>query len=917
MTDNELIKDISRLSKSQVNQRDIFGRTLLHLAASAGKYQLVEQILDHAHTDPSLSDYESGYSALHRAFLSGNISCAQVMLQKVNDRSQLLRLIDRDNLSPLDLLSEHFNFSPWDSKIGGSDLFTFGSNANHTLGFADPDDRSNPQMVKLKRTGEMMTSRSRFRPIRILDVKVSKQHSAILTDQSTGNLLICGIPTEGRLGMPGPSSSTQFSFSPIPTLSSERIISVALSIDHSVAINRSGDVFTWGSNKYGQLGYTTSSSKQYSPRKVAGDLKKARLKGCAASRIHTVVFNDTDMFVWGTNAGQLGFSSTDDVISQPRLVLHLPSNIVMVCATEIATVALFDNHDVWVFMNGERFKVPFQVERFNNSKDSFDVFRPRRANDPCYVTKIAAKGPYICALFNHGAVYGFSLEKFYSKEQPMKPSQIVKSLRINPMWVGRTAHKCAVDVDIGEDGSVIICTVAGYVFRKFKRKGAKNKFERVPLINRIQQVRCDQIFGSFAAIRQDVIAEPYPIPVPTTSRDFHYLVPFVNYSSATKVNELLRGRVKPVVHTKYIIEQRRKPINKEIDDDSDDDDDESDRENEFEEESRGKRFVKSEVNESLLRWLRSFNPDSLNMQQQQGKESDNRGYDMDIVDKGSKVKIPAHRVILRCRSARLAELMDGKIESCDVPTAGIITYDKGKRHLTFDHFQLEAVIILLYYLYTDHIIAVWDTYPAYGEPPAIVKAKTQLLELAKFFKLEHLRAGVLRRLQPTPSLNVDLLKIGNTFADVAIKLKDGQIMFAHSFILKARSSYFATVLSGRWDLQRDSQGRIEINQTETSSEVFKVVMRFIYGDKQVDLLDNEEKQTPKDFIRFVLDVMITADQLSLLRLKDICQCILSDFLNVANAGWMLEKSIDYDASGLRDRVLHYICQNIDCIMENG
>lgn len=917
MTDNELTKDISKLNKSQINQRDIFGRTLLHLAASVGKYQLVEQILDHAHTDPSLSDYESGYSALHRAFLSGNISCAQVMLRKVNDRSQLLRLIDRDNLSPLDLLSEHFSFSAWDSKIGGSDLFTFGSNANHTLGFADPDDRSNPQMVKLRRNGEKMSSRARFRPIRILDVKVSKQHSAILTDQSTGNLLICGIPTEGRLGMPGPSSSTQFSFSPIPTLLDERIVSVALSIDHSVAVNRSGDVFTWGSNKYGQLGYTTSSTKQYSPRKVAGDLKKTRLSGCAASRIHTVVFNESDMFVWGTNAGQLGFSSTDEVVSQPRLVLHLPSNIVMVSATEVATVTLFDNHDVWVFMNGERFKVPFQVDRFNNSKDSFDVFRPRRANEPCYVTKIAAQGPYVCALFNHGAVYGFSLEKFHSsKEQPMKPSHIVKSLKIHSMWVGRTAHKCAVDVDIGEDGSVIICTEAGYVYRKFKRKGAKNKFERVPLINRIQQVRCDQIFGSFAAIRQDVVTEPYPIPVPTTSRDFHYLVPFVDYSSATKVNELLRGRIKPVVHTKYIIEQRRKAMNDEMDDESDDDD-ESDREEELEEEKRGKRFVKSEVNESLLRWLRSFNPDSLKMQEQQVEDNNDRGYDMYIIDRGSKVKIPAHRVIIGCRSSQLAELMDGKVDSFDVPNVGIITYDRYKRQLVFDRFQLEAVVILLYYFYTDHVIAVWDTYPAYGEPPAILKAKTQLLETAKFFKLEHLRAGILRRLQPAPSLNADLLKIGNSFADVAVKLKDGQTIFAHSYILKARSSYFATLLSGRWDLQKDPQGRIEINQTETSTEVFKVIMTFIYGDKQVDLLNNEEKQTSKDFIRFVLDVLVTADQLSLLRLKDICQCILSDFLNVTNAGWMLEKSVDYDAGGLRDRVLHYICQNIDCIMENG
>lgn len=951
MTENEVINHhVSKLTKSQINQRDIFGRTLLHLAASVGDFQLVEQILDHAHSDPSLADYESGYTALHRAFYSGNISCAQILLQTVNDRSQLFHLVDRDKLSPLDLLSEHFDFGNyWNpKKIGGSDLFTFGSNANHTLGFADSDNRTNPQMVrKLKRAKDIegKPPRTQFKPTRVIDFKVSKLHSAIITDESVSNLLICGIPTEGRLGLSSHNGplSTQFSFINIPAFDDQKIVSVALGIDHSVAITRSGDCFTWGSNKYGQLGYHVDSSqhqyhqtmdgkytpRQFTPRKVSGDLKKAsRLSGCTASRIHTVVYNESEMYCWGKNAGQLGFSSSnnnsDEIINQPRLVLHIPSNIEMVCATEIATVLLLDTHDVWVFMNGERFKVPFhQVETFSINSDSFDVFRPRRANVPCYVVKIAARGSYVCALFNHGAVYGFNLEKFYN--DPVKPSQIVKSLKIAAMWVGKTALKCAVDVDIGEDGSTIICTKAGYVYRKFKQKGSKNRFERVPLINRIQQVRCDQIFGSFAAIRQDILTDPYSIPVSTTNKDMHYLVPFVNYSTSTKIEELLRSHSTETIPVRYIdrFNKRRTKSNNNNDDvDSDDDSDDSINAEEYDSkehqiEKQGEIFVKSDINQQLIRLLRSFTADALAMAKM-SYENDPRCYDMYISN--GEIDIPVHRAIIKNRCLRFSELIEDaspSSSSINVPDVGTITYESNKKRLKFEGFQLETLAILVYYFYTDHIIAVWDTFPAYGEPPAIVKTKSQLLQLGKTLKLEYMRAGILRKLQPSPTLNSDLLRIRGDFADVTIKLKDEISLLAHSYILRARSSYFAVLLSGRWQLNKDGKGRTEIDQSESTLEVFKIVLAFIYGDKQMDIFDDTVMHSEKEFMNFVLSVLITSDELSLMRLKEICQSILSDFVTVTNCGWMLEKSVIYHAYGLRDRVLHYICQNIDCIMENG
>ena len=40
----------------------------------------------------------------------------------------------------------------------------------------------------------------------------------------------------------------------------QRVMAVAAANKHSAAITTSGEVFTWGCNAYGQLGYGTSDS---------------------------------------------------------------------------------------------------------------------------------------------------------------------------------------------------------------------------------------------------------------------------------------------------------------------------------------------------------------------------------------------------------------------------------------------------------------------------------------------------------------------------------------------------------------------------------------------------------------------------------------------------------------------------------
>ncbi|KAI5308948.1 hypothetical protein KEM55_004442, partial [Ascosphaera atra] len=177
--------------------------------------------------------------------------------------------------------------------VEGDEVFTFGSNKNFSLGLGDHDDRQFPERASVVRPDELLhrfyrehqqrklhqrgtahleeiedaTSVQdipmvvRSRPIHYQDVVMSKLHTAILTSDSTSNLYMTGFGPGGRLGTG--DQGTRFNFVCIDGggLAGKRVVSVALGQDHSIAITDRGEIFTWGTNKYGQLGYSVPHAR--------------------------------------------------------------------------------------------------------------------------------------------------------------------------------------------------------------------------------------------------------------------------------------------------------------------------------------------------------------------------------------------------------------------------------------------------------------------------------------------------------------------------------------------------------------------------------------------------------------------------------------------------------------------------------
>lgn len=79
--------------------------------------------------------------------------------------------------------------------------------------------------------------------------------------------------------------------------------------NHTLAISSRGDIFSWGSDRFGQLGYGGGDAGKGSfiPLKIE-NLKKSIVVAIAAGDTHSVCFTDIgEIYSWGSNKeGQLG-----------------------------------------------------------------------------------------------------------------------------------------------------------------------------------------------------------------------------------------------------------------------------------------------------------------------------------------------------------------------------------------------------------------------------------------------------------------------------------------------------------------------------------------------------------------------------------------------------------------------------------
>lgn len=183
----------------------------------------------------------------------------------------------------------------------------------------------------------------------VVQVGAGHNHSGALTRE--GILYTWGFHQGGMVGHKYPAARTAdptaFEISPrrVEALG-KRVASFVLGDSHSIAIDHTGGVYSFGYGRHGQLGHGGFSNEEI-PRKIEAFTERACQ--AAAGGAHTLILcSRGHAFAFGRGEyGQLGIDEDEDVCEPRRLDKLSGQRIVRVAAGENHTVVLTSTFKVW------------------------------------------------------------------------------------------------------------------------------------------------------------------------------------------------------------------------------------------------------------------------------------------------------------------------------------------------------------------------------------------------------------------------------------------------------------------------------------------------------------------------------------------------------------------------------------------
>ena len=845
------------------------------------------------------------------------------------------------------------------TKLEGDEVYMFGSNKNLNLGFGDEDDRQYPERLSLRRPDhlcfdnhrsfriqrhpfgdqgveadpqrfpsrpESMPVSLRYKALAIRDVAISKFHTAIVTTDELANLYVCGYGAGGRLGTG--DEATRFTFVCVEGggLARKHVIGVGLGQNHTLATTSDGEVFTWGTNTYGQLGYALPQPQpqpgddglvQASPRRLFGPLKREFVIGVAASRIHSVVHTATKLYTFGKNEGQLGFVASDtralEVQPIPRSVglSQSSSRIRMVSAIDRATVCLLEHGEVLVFANFGCARLSFPAEAF----DDHFVGPALGMSKFDRIFKIFSGGDTICALSGLGDVFALrvdqKLEPGPAEGSTTNPNKL-RSALTHPqrIWSSRKVSMAVRDLGIGQDGSIIICTQSGSVWRRERRtkqekvkpgrvSGPKSKdfkFSRVPGLTRIAAVRSNAV-GVFSAIRKDddVMKTHVTVEESSMQADTTELLSFrdvlvmkdsddaTTWPSATSIGPK---------SSDVFVDLPRRVVGQEP------------------------AALEADVAAAISR----------------NDPSTDLVYDADLCTTTSPVRIPVHRFIL-ARSLVIDRALteSSRLQDSRAPDLFSISSGHGGRmEIMFQGLDFLVLLNLVLYLYADKLIPVWAPTWTRSVPQQVSRlrqARTELLRLASSLELRHVETAMWYRRASMAAFRVEIESAltrpeFSDHADTIVEL-DGAEVKVHSALMCQRCPFFHGLFRGRsagqWLSTRDrgdGSKAIKVDLAHVNPVVFQFVLRYVYADADEAMFEDVVTADVDEFLDLVVEVLSVANELMLERLCRICQKVLGRFVTARNACPLLNAVAPSSVTAFKDACLEYLCFGLEGMLEN-
>ncbi|XP_018574334.1 inhibitor of Bruton tyrosine kinase [Anoplophora glabripennis] len=834
--------------------RDSTGRTALHVAASCGRAEVVKWLICSRHADIEAKDKESGYTALHRSIFYGKIHVAVELIKLGASVSEL----DLDHLTIL----EHAMKDGLQPDTNYGELYCWGSNNNNLLG---------PQQAR--ESPELLDVFHKEHPNEcVKQICIDQFHSVIIT--ISGKAYSCGHGQGGRLGL----GIEQAVVSPriINFLDTQKgdivtCLQASISRDHSIFLCSDGNIYTCGLNTYRVLGIQPPPVKLLIPKPIKHFISEA--KGVCSGRYHSVTWGSKSLYTWGLNGGQLGHKinnkTEEQYIVTPKKVKFInidEVDIRAVAASDGATAVCTDRGDIYVLHEFLCRKIAsrqlnvVQIDITGGKVDATSLNQESKKSQ--WELKVVA-------LTNTGNLL------LWQQSDP----QLCRCI----FSINRAIIAKHVAININE---VLLVTDYG---EAFKGNICQRKKKHVNLNNVEKNVKGNE------------------------KSAFHK---FLEKEDCTLVQ--LKKICK--IHRAIFIQS----------------------------DTKGKDFcIIQALPYKLFEFPKIIDSEmqkDLNTLLDNADESDNIH---DIVFKVGQKYFPAHRYIISTKSPYFEELFcqskeevitlndvhDAIFEQfllyiytgcCDLTSCGELKSEV-LRNMHQNHSDLvensklqenEAQITsdmsaYEYYQNTKHEQKI----KLLNSSQNLKNPIRMLQELAKRYgckelhntlsNLEMQKCVIRFKHAAESKLLVPMVfnrMMFPNFYDITIKCRDNKEIMAHKCILAARLEYFNNMFSMRWKGAETSEVTLPFPKS-----IAEALLEFLYTDS-VTYLNGTD-------IDHLFKILILADQLFVIRLKEQCESLLTNLLTLKNAVQLLSFADSYNAKKLKHCCMKFITLNITAFLE--
>jgi alpha-tubulin suppressor-like RCC1 family protein len=247
--------------------------------------------------------------------------------------------------------------------------------------------------------GDSATMTNQSTPVAVLtsftftQVTAGGLHTVAL--DSTGKLWSWGYDYQGQLGN---DTALTKQATPVAVLSDRTFTQVAAGAYHTVALDNTGKLWSWGADNSGQLGNDAVLTNQATPVAVLSDRTFSQV---SAGEYHTVALDNTGkLWSWGAdNSGQLG---NDAVLTNQSTPVAVFSDRVFsqVSAGGSHTVALDSTGKLWSWGRDSD-------GQLGNDAAYFDQSTPVQVSSSRSFTQVAAGYTHTVALDSTGKLWSW------------------------------------------------------------------------------------------------------------------------------------------------------------------------------------------------------------------------------------------------------------------------------------------------------------------------------------------------------------------------------------------------------------------------------------------------------------------------------------------------------------------------------